>query len=162
MTLEDVLRWVHVIAGGAALLIGPATLRAPKRIGVHSRLGEVFFVMATFVCLSGGTLAVMYWESRWMFFFIALGTFAYALVGYAAGKRRWRHWLMWHVGGQGGAYTGMVTAFIVANWDNVTGTQGTDEPLVFLVPMSLGCIAGGWLLYEVHHGRRPRVPAERM
>lgn len=158
MTLDDTLSFIHVIAGSAALVVGPVAMWAPKRIGLHSRLGEVFFVAVTAVCVSGGTLGALYWESRAPFVFIALGTFAFALLGYVAAKRRWRRWLIAHVLGQGSAYTAMTTAFIVANWDELTGTPGTDVPAVFLVPMAIGTIAVAWLVYEVHAGRRPHLP----
>ena len=157
MSLADVLGLIHVTAGGLALVIGPITMWAPKQPGLHPRLGEAFFVSVTAVCISGGVLGVMFWETRWMFFFIAVGTYAFAIVGYSAGKKRWRGWLIAHVAGQGGAYTAMVTAFIVANWDDLTGTQGTEVPLVFLVPMFVGSVAVAWLVHQVHVGKRPMV-----
>ena len=157
MTMDSVLGLIHVVAGGIALVVGPIAMWAPKRAGLHSRLGEAFFLVVSGVCASGGVLAVMHWESRWMFLFIAIGTCAFALLGYVAGKRRWRNWLLAHVTGQGSAYTAMVTAFIVANWDEVSGTQGTEVPLVFLLPMFVGSVAVVWLVHEVHMGRRPKL-----
>ena len=156
MTLADWLRWIHVVAGGAALLLGPHSLWAPKRPGLHTRLGEVFFVLVLAVSFSGGALALLFWETRAMFFFIAAGTLASGVLGYAAGKRRRPGWLVAHVAGQGSAYTAMVTAFIVSMWDDLTGIEGTDSPLVFLVPMAAGTVAFGWLMREVRAGRRPR------
>lgn len=156
MEIETVIQIAHVVGGAAALFLGPVSMWAPKRIGLHSRVGESFFVAVTVVSLSGGALAVMHWESRWIFFFIALGTYACALLGYLASKMRWRNWLIAHVAGQGSAYTAMVTAFIVANWDNLTGTQGTEVLLVFVVPMSVGTAAVVWLMWEVYRGRRPK------
>lgn len=157
MALADALRLIHVAAGGVALIVGPIAMWAPKRAGLHPRLGEAFFVVVSAVCISGGVLGVMFWETRWMFFLIAVGTYAFALLGYIAAKKRWRGWLLAHVAGQGSAYTAMVTAFIVANWDDVTGTQGTDVPLVFLMPMFVGSVAVGWLIHQVYVGHRPKV-----
>lgn len=145
-----------MVAGGTALVLGPLAMKAPKEIGAHSRLGEAFFVAVTAVSLSGSILAVMFWETRWMFLFIAVGTYAFAALGYVASKKRWRGWLVSHVAGVGSAYTAIVTAFIVANWDDLTGTEGTDVPLVFLVPMFVGSVAVGWLMHQVHAGRRPK------
>jgi hypothetical protein len=153
--LADILRGVHVVAGGLALLLGPVILWAPKRPGLHPRLGEIFFWLVTAVTFSGGALGILFWETRWMFVFIALGTFAFAVLGYVAGRRRWRRWLLAHVIGQGSAYTAMVTAFVVANWDDLTGVEGTETPLVFLVPMFVGTVAVAWLVREVAAGRRP-------
>ena len=158
MMRDSLLRLIHVAAGGIALVVGPIAMWAPKRAGLHSRLGEVFFVVVSAVCVSGGVLAVTHWDTRWMFLFISIGTYAFALLGYTAGKRRWRNWLLAHVIGQGSAYTAMVTAFIVANWDDVTGTQGTDVPLVYLIPMFVGSVAVVWLVHEVRMGRRPKQP----
>ncbi len=156
--IEAFLQSAHVGGGAAALFLGPVALSAPKRIGWHSRVGEAFFAVVTITSVSGGALAVMHWETRAFFQIIAAGTFASAFAAYMAAKKRWRNWLLVHVAGQGSAYTAMVTAFIVAMWADVTGTEGTDEPLVFLVPMFIGCVAFGWLLREVYRGRRPRRP----
>lgn len=158
MALDTSLRLIHIVAGACALLIGPIAMWAPKRIGVHSRVGEIFFVAVTAVCVSGGGLGALHWESRAPFVFIAIGTFVFALLGYAAAKARWQHWLIAHVVGQGSAYTAMVTAFIVANWDELTGTPGTDVPAVFLLPMGIGTIAVTWLTYQVYRGNRPKSP----
>ena len=154
--VEPVLQLVHVLAGAVALILGPIALQAPKRIGRHSRIGAAFFAFVCIVSISGGVLSVIHWDERWPFFWIAVGTGASALLGYAAARLRFRHWLVVHVGAQGSAYTAMVTAFIVANWDEMTGIEGTDEPLAFLVPMAIGSVAFGWLMWEVHRGRRPR------
>lgn len=158
MTVETSLRVIHIAAGACALLIGPVAMWAPKRIGIHSRMGTIFFVAVTAVCVSGAGLGALHWDSRAPFVFIAIGTFACAVLGFAAAKVRWRHWLLAHVVGQGSAYTAMVTAFIVANWDKLTGTPGTAVPGVFLVPMGIGTIGVTWLAYQVYLGNRPKVP----
>ena len=155
MEIEALLKIAHVVGGVAALLLGPVSMWAQKRIGLHSRAGEWFFAAVAVVSISGGALALMDWRNHWIFLFIALSTFACALLGYLASKMRWRNWLIAHVAGQGSAYTAMVTAFIVANWDNFTGRLGTEVPLVFLVPMSIGTVAVVWIMWEVHRGRRP-------
>ena len=152
---------LHVVGGGLALLLGPIAMHAEKRIGVHSRVGLLFFIVVLAVSASGGTLAVVHWQDRWPFLFIAIGTVAFALLGYAASKRRWRHWLVAHVIGQGSAYTAMVTAFVVSNWDSLTGAPGEETALAFLAPMLVGTLAVGWLAWEVHRGRRPRRSARR-
>jgi len=158
MLLDASLRIVHVVAGACALIVGPVAMWAPKKIGLHSRMGVAFFVAVTAVSLSGGTLAVLHWETRAPFLFIAIGTFACALLGYVAAKTRWRYWLLAHVIGQGSAYTAMVTAFIVANWDDFTGVSGTAVPAVFLVPMAIGTIMVAWVTYQVYVGNRPKRP----
>ncbi len=158
MLLDTSLRLVHVVAGACALLIGPVAMWAPKQIGLHSRMGATFFVAVMAVCVSGGALGALHWETRAPFVFIAIGTFAFALFGYVAAKTRWRHWLLAHVIGQGSAYTAMVTAFVVANWDELTGVPGTDVPAVFLVPMAIGTSAVAWVTYQVYVGNRPRKP----
>jgi hypothetical protein len=157
--VEPVLQLVHVLAGAVALILGPIALQAPKRIGRHSRIGLAFFAAVCIVSISGGVLSLMHWNERWPFFWIAAGTGASALLGYGAARLRFRHWLVVHVGAQGSAYTAMVTAFIVANWDEMTGVEGTGEPLAFLVPMAIGSLAVGWLMWEVRRGRRPRRAA---
>jgi uncharacterized membrane protein len=147
---------LHVLAGATGLLVGPIVLWAPKRRGIHTALGTVYLAIVATVCISAAILAVLRWSTRWWFLPIAIGTFACAAIAYWAARRRPRGWLIVHVGAQIGSYTGMTTAFVVNNWEGLTGVRGVTSPLAFLIPMSLGTAVGVWLMWQVHAGRRPR------
>jgi len=53
------------------------------------------------VCLTAGTLAVVDWRRIWWFLPIAVGSYAFALLGYVAAKRRLKGWLRAHLTGKG-------------------------------------------------------------
>lgn len=152
----SILSALHVAAGAAGLLIGPLAMRAPKHRGAHTALGTLYFAVLSLVCASAAALAVLRWDTRWWFLPIALGTFAFGAAAYWAARRRPDRWLLIHVVGQLSSYTGMVTAFVVNNWEWLTGAPGVQSPLAFFVPMSVGTIATTWLAREVVAGRRPR------
>ena len=152
----SILSAIHVAAGAAGLLAGPLAMWAPKRRGAHTAVGTLYFAVLSIVCASATVLAVLRWDTRWWFLPIALGTFASGAVAYWAARRRHDGWLLVHVVGQVSSYTGMATAFVVNNWEWLTGAPGIHSPLAFFVPMSIGTLATLWLAREVVAGRRPR------
>jgi hypothetical protein len=92
-------------------------MRARKLAGLHTKAGEAYHWVMLGVCMSAATLAVLDWNRIWWFLPVALGSYAFAFVGYLAAKRRWNGWLRVHVVGQGGSYIAMVTAVLIVNWE---------------------------------------------
>jgi hypothetical protein len=154
-TTLTVMAAIHVLAGAAGLLLGPVSMWVPKRRGAHTTIGGVYFAVLSVVCATAAVLSVQHWETRWWFLPIALGTFACGAAAYWAARRRPRGWLLIHVVGQVSSYTGMATAFVVNNWESVTGAPGIDSPVAFFGPMFIGTVAALWLVREVLAGRRP-------
>jgi hypothetical protein len=140
---------VHVAAGSAGLLLGPVAMRASKRRGLHTRTGEVYHWAVLAVCCSALVLAALDWSRLWWFVPIATGSYAFALVGYLAAKRRWSGWLGAHVSGQGGSYIALVTALLVVNLGDVTW-------LVWILPTIVGSPVIAWVNYQVALGKRPK------
>src|SRR3712207_2609868 len=105
----------HLAPGAPRFLLGPLTKRAdkrgrpstPPRAGYH-------WVMAT-VTATAAVLAVLASPRLWWFLPLAAFSYANAFVGYVAAKRRPRGWLRFHIGGMGGSYIALVTAFLVVN-----------------------------------------------
>lgn len=87
---------------------------------------------------------------------MALGSYAFAFVGYLAAKRRWNGWLRVHVVGQGGSYIAMVTAVLIVNWEAMTGTRGVVSPWAWILPTLVGTPLIAWLTREVALERRPK------
>jgi hypothetical protein len=105
----------HILMGTGALLLGPLAMLARKERGWHTRAGEVYHALVLGVCVTAGALAVLGWDRSAAFFPIAIGSYAFALAGYAAAKLRCSGWLRIHVVGQGGSYIAMTTALLVVN-----------------------------------------------
>lgn len=154
-----VFRWIlalHIVAGVLGLVLGPIAMQAAKRPGRHTRVGEAYHWVMLTVCLSAATLAVLDWSRLWWFLPIAAGSYAFALVGYLAAKRRWPGWLSTHISGQGGSYIAMVTAVLVVNWSSLTGTRGFASPWPWILPTLVGSPIIAWVSYQVRLGKRPR------
>jgi uncharacterized membrane protein len=150
MSLRDPVLVVHVLAGSGGLVLGPVAMTARKRRGRHTRVGEVYHWVMLVVCLSAFAMALLDFERIWWFLPIAVFSYANALLGYVAAKRRWRGWLRAHIGGMGGSYIALVTALLVVN--------SSPAPLwVWFLPT----IVGTPLLIRTSNRRRDRSGPRR-
>ena len=82
-----------------------------------------------------------------------MGTYAFALPGYLAARKRGRGWLIIHVVGVTSSYVAMVTAFLVTNFQRMTGISGIPFAVRALVPMFIGTCVVIWAGYQVHLGK---------
>ena len=156
MTLFGSILALHIAAGAAGLILGPIAMRASKRPGLHTRAGEAYHWVVLTVCVTASLLAVLDWKRLWWFLPIAAGSYAFALLGYAAAKRRWQGWLRAHIAGQGGSYIAMTTALLVVNWETLTGTRGIYSPVAWALPTVVGSPIIAWVTYQVRIGKRPK------
>lgn len=156
MTRFGSILLVHIAAGTMGLVLGPIAMTARKRQGVHTRVGEAYHWVMLVVCLSAALLALLDWATLWWFLPVAAGSYAFALLGYVAAKRRWKGWLRAHITGQGGSYIAMVTAVFVVNWETLTGTRGISSPWAWALPTVLGTPMIAWVQYQVSLGKRPK------
>jgi uncharacterized membrane protein len=131
MTLRDPVLAAHIAAGTTGLILGPLAMRAPKRRGPHTRLGETYHWVMLAVCVSALGLTVVAWPRLWWFLPIIGFSYANALVGYVAVKRRRPGWIRAHIGGMGGSYIALVTALLVVN-------VGQQLPVVWFLPTIIG------------------------
>jgi hypothetical protein len=157
MTPTQAVLFAHVTLGAAGLILGPVAMIARKGRGPHTFAGEAYHWIMLGICLSAGILAVLDWGRIWWFGPIAAGSYAFALLGYVAAKRRWKGWLHAHVAGQGGSYIAIVTAVLVVNWESITGVRAVEAPWVWVLPTAIGTPIIVWLRREIARGRRPRV-----
>ena len=144
---------VHIALGAVGLVLGPIAMIAAKRPGLHTRTGEAYHWVVLGVCLTAVAIAVADWGRNWWFAPIAVGSYAFALLGYAAAKRRWRGWLVAHVSGQGGSYIAMVTALLVVNWQPLTGVSGRATLWPWVLPTVVGTPIIAWVNTRLR--RRP-------
>ena len=157
MTVTNAVLFAHIAFGTAGLILGPVAMSARKLPGLHTKAGEAYHWVMLGVCVSAGTLAVLDWSRIWWFLPIAVGSYAFALLGYVAAKRRWNGWLRAHLTGQGGSYIAMVTALFVVNWETLTGTRGVVSPWAWALPTVVGSPIIAWITREVNQGKRPKL-----
>ena len=58
---------LHIASGTAGLILGPLAMRATKRPGPHTRLGEAYHGVRLVVCVSAPVLALLAWHRLWWF-----------------------------------------------------------------------------------------------
>jgi len=154
MTVTGVVLLAHIALGTAGLILGPVAMASRTLPGLHTKAGEAYHWVMLGVCVSA---AILDWARIWWFLLVALGSYAFALVGYVSAKRRWRGWLRAHLAGQGGSYIAMTTALLVVNWETLTGTRGVASPWAWALPTVVGSPIIAWVTREVALGRRPRL-----
>lgn len=147
----------HIAVGTVGLVLGPIAMTALKGSRLHAWAGELYHWVMLAVCVSAAGLAWLDWERNWWFLPVAMGSYAFAFVGYVAAKRRWPGWLAAHVSGQGGSYIAMLTAILVVNWQLLTGTSGRSSPWAWILPTLVGSPIIAWVNVQVRRGRRPKL-----
>jgi hypothetical protein len=157
MTAIKTILIVHIALGTAGLILGPVAMTARKLPGLHTKAGEAYHWVMLGVCVSAGTLAILDWHRIWWFLPIAIGSYAFAFLGYVSAKRRWTGWLRAHLAGQGGSYIAMLTALLVVNWETLTGTRGIVSPWAWALPTAVGSPIIAWVTREVALRRRPKL-----
>jgi hypothetical protein len=153
---HTVVLTLHVAAGAAILILGPIAMFSAKRRGRHTRVGDVYHWVFFVLFVTAVGLALLNWDEVWWLALVGVGSYAFALLGFASAKRRWHEWVQWHVIGQGGSYIAAVTALLVVNWGDLTGSVGREAILPWLLPTLVGTPLIAWLTLEVAAGRRPR------
>lgn len=138
------LLFLHIVFGFSAVALGPIAMLSRKAPGLHPRVGELYHASVLGVCLTAGALALLHWERSWGFLPVAIGSYAFALVGYVAAKLRFRGWLRVHVTCQGGSYIAMVTALLVVNWQTLFNAPGRDALWPWLIPTLVGSPLIAW------------------
>lgn len=161
MTGKTAILIVHIACGTGALILGLVSMFARKYNSLHTKAGEAYHWTMLGLFLTASTLAILDWARIWWFLPVAAGSYAFALVGYVAAKRRRKGWLHVHITGQGGSYIAALTALLIVNWENITGTRGVLSPWAWALPTVVGSTILFWLHHEVAQGRRPKPPPRK-
>lgn len=160
MSLSAELRIFHVLAGLSGLALGGIGMRVPKTQGLHTRLGDWYFVAVSAACGSAAVLAILEWQRVSYFLVVAVGTYTFAVVGYLAAKRRTRRWLLTHVIGVVSSYCGLVMAFVVTNIKLLPGMAEVPFLERLLPLMFVSTCVVVWVGVQVYRGRLPRRAGE--
>jgi hypothetical protein len=161
MNVEEGFLAVHVAAGSIGLILGPVLFAARKARGLHTIGGELYHWTFFVLFLSAVGLAVLNWAEVWWLALVGAFSYAFALRGYVAAKRRGPGWIAAHVSGQGGSYIAMTTALLVVNWEGITGDSGLASILPWFLPTLVGTPLIAVTIREVMLGHRPKAWAER-
>ncbi len=109
-----------------------------KKKGKHSRAGEIYHGCYIIVFGTAVGMSILHWEKSQYLFYIALFSYGLALLGYAAGKKKWKNWLSSHIGGMLGSYIGIVTATLVVNVHKIPLLNEFPVLLFWFLPTIIG------------------------
>jgi hypothetical protein len=110
-----VLLVFHILAGIVCVLAGALAALSRKRRGRHTTFGNVYFWALAVLFVSSTAIAVLRWPHAVHLLVLGIISFAFASVGYAAGKVHWPGWTTIHVVGIGMSYVVLLTGFYVDN-----------------------------------------------
>lgn len=111
--LRPMLLVVHVGAGLAGLLTGPAAMAAARQGRPRSRAGLAYLVAVTALTLTAAGLVARKPGALWPFLLLALGTEAAVVGARLAGPLARQVRLVC------GSYVSLVTALLVVSWGSV-------------------------------------------
>ena len=111
--LHTLLLTVHIAAGTAGLLVGPAAIAAARRDERRSAAAGVYLAAVTTLTITAAGLVALRPGALWPFLLLAAGTEAAVVAARRSGKYGS------HVRLTCGSYVSLVTALLVVSWGSV-------------------------------------------
>jgi uncharacterized membrane protein len=88
---------VHVLLGLACVITGAVAMLSPKRQGRHPNFGTIYFWCLSAVFVSSSGLSAVHWTRDYPLFILGALSFASALAGRIARRKRWPGWVRLHI-----------------------------------------------------------------
>ncbi len=142
--LFQAIRLVHIISGFTAVLLGIASMLAPKKRGLHTTLGSTYHAFMIVICASAAALAVLNWRQSWYFLLISIFSYSYALMGIRAVRKRGPGWLKIHIKGMLGSFIAIMTAVMVTSAAKLPGLAALPRWMDWLLPTLIGIPVIRW------------------
>lgn len=150
---------VHLVIGLVAVVCGAVAMLSPKRVGRHPSFGTVYFWSIAGLFITASLLAAARWAEDSVLFVLGACSFAFAVIGFQARRRRWPQWPRWHMTGMALSYIAMLTAFYVDNGKNLPVWRELPLWALWFGPSVIGLPI---LLYNlVHHPLVRRISGRR-
>jgi peptidoglycan/LPS O-acetylase OafA/YrhL len=120
------------------VVCGAVAMLSPKRQGRHPWFGSVYFWSLAGVFVTASALAAVRWAEDYVLFCLATVSFATAILGRQARRRRWTAWPRWHMTGMGLSYIVMITAFYADNGKSLPVWRDLPPITYWLAPALVG------------------------
>ena len=128
----------HVLLGLACVISGAVAMLSPKRQGRHPNFGTIYFWCLLAVVVSASGLSAVHWTRDYPLFVLGSLSFAAALGGRTARRKRWPGWVRWHIAGMGVSYILLLTAFYVDNGKRLPIWKELSPIAYWLLPGTIG------------------------
>lgn len=129
---------VHIPFGMACVLAGLVAILSKKEHGRHPTFGTLYYWSLSMVFASASVLAALRWAEDYHLFILGTLSFASAIFGRTARRRRWRGWVELHISGMGISYVLMLTAFYVDNGKNLPLWNKLPTIAYWILPSVVG------------------------
>jgi hypothetical protein len=116
---------IHIVAGIAGLLIGPAAIRAAAADRRHTPAGRAYLMAVTVLTATAAVLVAFRPAALWPFLLLAIGTEA-AVIAARRARTLDRHLRL-----VCGSYISLATALLVVSWGSI---------LAWVLPTVIGTI----------------------
>lgn len=131
----------HIISGTICLISGLFAMSSKKsRKGKHPFYGTIYHSFYVVVFITAVVMSITHWAESYYLFYIALFSYAFALRGYLAIKRKWKNWLRSHIAGMLGSYIGIVTVTLVTNGHNIPILNECPHLVMWILPTIIGTL----------------------
>ncbi len=147
--MRDTVLALHVLAGTAGLLLGPAWLLLRLR-GRSGRAAAWFFHLAVAVVVASSAFLAVTAVGLWWLLPFGVLTETLAVAGALARRRSWPGWRTWQPHLLGGSYIALVTGVLVA---------GTGNPIFWLLPAVVGQLPIAIAKRRLHAAEPVPLPA---
>jgi len=155
MALQAIIRILHMATGFSAIGAGIVAFLAGKGGRLHAQIGTVYFGLMTVVCMLAVLLAMFDLKGLWPFISVAAVTYTFACTGFWARGRRDRVGLTIHVTGLVSSFCGLLMAFLVNNFQRITGISGVPFRLRLFLLQFIATLIVIWVALLVYRGRIP-------
>jgi hypothetical protein len=136
----------HIAAGLVCVAAGAVAMLSRKAPGRHPFAGGVYFWSLSVVFVTMSVVSAVRWTADQELFALGLLSFAAAIFGREARRRRWPGWVRLHMTGMGGSYILLLTAFYVDNGKNLPLWRLLPEWAFWGLPSAIGLPILTWAL----------------
>jgi hypothetical protein len=144
--MNHLLLGAHIVSGALGIALGPVVMWRETQLlqigkPAHSPVGRIYQATVMLICVSAMALVITSRPDLWWLIPVAAASYALALLGRAAGARRFRGWTHAYVHGIGGSYIALVTALVVVAL-TVDGPVkgGPFETVPWVAPAAVGTL----------------------
>jgi hypothetical protein len=129
---------IHVLLGLACVITGAVAMLSPKRRGRHPNFGTIYFWCLSGVVVSASGLTAVHWTRDYPLFILGTLSFAAALAGRTARRKRWPGWVRLHIIAMGVSYILLLTAFYVDNGKSLPLWKELPPIAYWILPGAIG------------------------